>query len=376
MIRQLRWFGAAALLVLVLAAGAQAQTGLIRGEVRDFEGNPYPDVVVRIKSEDTGQTRDLRTDKNGRFVQAGLAMGVYVVTFQAQYQGRPLQYEQPVRISGQQLEHDLKINFKELYAADAARVAKEAEEAKKFEDMKGQFDAGTAALDQAKLLRSQIAAAPADQRAALQQQLGEAQQRAITSFQNALNAAPEKDPNRHLINAKLGEAYEAAARYEDAVAAYRLATELKPDQAAYFNNLGNALARLGRVEEALQAYERAAAIDPANAGMYYLNYGIVLYQLNRLKDAIEPLKKATQINPRNPDGWYLLGAALVSAMEYKQEGDKITAVIQPGTVEAYEKYLELAPNGRFAGEARASLEMLASLGAGVQTKYRTGKKRN
>lgn len=374
--RQLRWIGAAALLVLLMAAGAQAQTGMIRGEVRDFEGNPYPDVAVRIKSEETGQTRDLKTDKNGRFVQAGLAMGVYSVVFQVEHNGQPLQYDQPVRISGQQLEHDLKINFKELYAADAARAAKEAEEAKKFQDMKGQFDAGTAALDQAKLLRSQIPTAPPEQRAALQQQLGDAQQMAITSFQNALNAAPEKDPNRHLINAKLGEAYEAAARYEDAAAAYRRATELKPDQAAYFNNLGNTLARMGKVEEAFQAYERAAAVDPANAGMYYLNYGIVLYQLNRLKDAIEPLKKATEVNPRNPDGWYLLGAALVGGMEYKQEGDKITAIILPGTVEAYEKYLELAPNGRFAGEARAGLEMLASLGAGVQTKYRTGKKRN
>jgi tetratricopeptide (TPR) repeat protein len=375
--RQLKWIGAALVLVLFLfqAPGAQAQAGIIRGEVRDFEGKPYPDIAIRIKSDDLGTTYDLKANRNGQFVQGGLRSGIYTVTFQVEYQGEPMQYEQQVQVRGGE-ESQMNINFKELVTADAEARAKAAAAARQFEDMKGQFDAGVAALEQAKQLQERVGAAPPDQRPALQQQMGELQQQAIASFRNAESAASAEDPNRHLIMAKLGEAYEAAARFEDAAAAYERAVALRPDQAAYFNNLGNTLARLGRIEDASAAYQKAATLDSANAAMYWLNYGIVLYQSNRMADAVEPLKKTTELNPRNPDGWYLLGAALVAAMEYEQQGDQIKAKILPGTVEAYEKYLDLAPNGRFAAEARSSLEMLAALGAGVQTKYRTPKKRN
>jgi hypothetical protein len=57
-------------------------------------------------------------------------------------------------------------------------------------------------------------------------------------------------------------------------------------------------------------------------------------------------------------------------METKQVGDKLTFVVQPGTVEAYEKYLELAPTGRFAADAKAALASLEQLGFGVQTKVK------
>ena len=38
----------------------------------------------------------------------------------------------------------------------------------------------------------------------------------------------------------------------------------------------------------------------------------------------------------------------------------------PGTVEAFQKYLELAPNGQFAQQAK---DMLTTLGSSIETQY-------
>jgi hypothetical protein len=73
------------------------------------------------------------------------------------------------------------------------------------------------------------------------------------------------------------------------------------------------------------------------------------------------------------DYWFLLGRALSNAMESKTEGGKIIAVVPPGTAEAFQKYLELAPNGRFAQEAKDGLETLRILGVGIESKVSTKK---
>jgi hypothetical protein len=47
-------------------------------------------------------------------------------------------------------------------------------------------------------------------------------------------------------------------------------------------------------------------------------------------------------------------------------------IAPPGTAEAFNKYLELQPNGPHADEAKA---MLASIGAPVETTFGTKKKK-
>jgi len=64
---------------------------------------------------------------------------------------------------------------------------------------------------------------------------------------------------------------------------------------------------------------------------------------------------------------------LLANIETKQEGDKLTYIIPPGTVEAYQKYLKLAPNGPHAADAQAALDNLQAIGAGVETKVKVKK---
>jgi hypothetical protein len=61
----------------------------------------------------------------------------------------------------------------------------------------------------------------------------------------------------------------------------------------------------------------------------------------------------------------LLGIALVNTMEFKTEGDKITPVMQPGTVEAYQHAIDLDPNGPIGAQAKQGLDSLTAMGVGI-----------
>ena len=151
--------------------------------------------------------------------------------------------------------------------------------------------------------------------------------------------------------------------------AYQQAIAAKPDNAGYYNNLGNVLARAGKIEEAKAAYTKSAELDPPNAALAWRNFGISLYQAGRMGEAIEPLQKATQIDPKNAQGWYLLGTCMVADPSiYKQVGDKIEVTPKPGTVEAFQKAIDLDPNGPIGQQAKDGLASLQAMGVGITTK--------
>jgi tetratricopeptide (TPR) repeat protein len=280
------------------------------------------------------------------------------------------------------------INFKEILASQTAEQAADRkqreEEGKKFEGLKAHFDAGRASLDQAVATRSEIQKLPAADRGPLTEKLAEQSTAAITELEAARQAAPPTDPNMHIVVSNLGQAYEIAGRFDDAVAAYAKATELKPENTSYYQGLGTAQAKAGKVTEALATCDKAAALPTAagaaesaqaTAGCY-ANVGIILQNASKMKESIEPFKRATAVNPNNADYWFWLARGLVNAMDYKTEGTTMKTIIQPGTAEAYQKYLELAPNGRYAQDSKEGLAILESIAPGIQTKVTTKKKKS
>ena len=137
-------------------------------------------------------------------------------------------------------------------------------------------------------------------------------------------------------------------------------------------------ARAGKIDDARASYTKSAELDPPNAATAWRNFGISLYNAGRLKEAVEPLKKASELDPKSAQTWYLLGAALVGSMETKKNGDKLEFVIQPGTVEAYQKAVELDPNGGpngYGAQAKLGLEALQQISPGIDTKVNVRKKK-
>jgi tetratricopeptide (TPR) repeat protein len=361
-----------AALVCAWTPRAAAQDGVVSGQILDVAGKPWGDLGIQAVS-DQGAKSDTKTDKDGNFAIRGLRNGVYKLFIQLPAPNKP--YEVAVRVSGADTPK-VNLNFKDVVAKQGAEYTeaqkKQEEEQKKFQGMKAHFDAGVGLLSQAGQAKADLAKAPADQRDTKKQEVKDLSDKAVTELEAAKGAAGEKDSNLNLIWARLGDAYELDGRSDDAINAYKQAIELKPT-AAYYNNLGGIYGRAGKINEAMEAYKKSAELDPPNAAQAYRNGGITLYNVGKMKEAVEPLKKATELDPKSAQAWYLLGAALVGSMDYKQVGSKLEVQVQPGTVEAYQKALELDPNGPYGQQAKQGLEALQQLAPGIDTKTKRKK---
>jgi tetratricopeptide (TPR) repeat protein len=368
--------GAAVLTVVAPPRAAAQMDGSVSGNVLDVAGKPWADMTVDATS-DQGAKLTAKTDKDGHYSFHNMRAGVYSFTVELPAPNKPYEFAQIKVGSGET--PNVNVNFKDVLAKQGAaaqeQMKKQEEEKQKFAGMKTHFDAGIAALTQAQTAKADMGKAPADQRDAMKAQVTDLSGKAVTELEAAKAAAPEKDQNLHLIWARLGDAYDVAGRPDDAANAYKQAVALKPTP-GYYNNLGGILGRAGKIDDAMAAYQKSAELDPPNAAQAYRNAGITLYNAGKMKEAVEPLKKATELDPKSAQAWYLLGASLVGAMEYKQKGDKMEVVVQPGTVEAYQKAVELDPNGPYGQQAKQGLEALAQIAPGIDTKTKAGKKKS
>ena len=200
-----------------------------------------------------------------------------------------------------------------------------------------------------------------------------------------LKQATEIDPNRDLLWARLGEAQlgiakketdptirkehyaQASQSYEKAVALVNAQPAAKKDAlGAYYNNLGEAYARSGQTEQAVKAYTSAAESDPTKAGSYYYNLGATLTNANKTDEAIAAFDKAIAADPNKAEAYYWKGVAMLGKATMKGN----TMVAPEGTAEMFNRYLSLQPDGPFAQPAK---DMLAAIGAKVDTSYRAEK---
>ena len=368
-------------LAAVLAPKAAAQNGSIAGTILDINAKPWFGLEVECVSEQ-GAKQVAKTDISGQYSLPNLRPGIYtvtIITFPP-----PNEKQQPVLMgklkvtSGEVAKADM--NFKDVLAKQGAvaqeQAKKQDEEKQKFEGMKAHFTAGAAFLEQERKAKDDLTKATPDQRDAMKQNLKDLSDKATAEFQAAQKAATEKDPNQHLLWAKLGEAYDIAGRNEEAAQAYQQAVSAKPDDPGYYNNLGNVLARAGKIDEARAAYTKSAELDPTKAATAWRNFGISLYNANRLGDAVEPLQKSAELDPKSAQTWYLLGASLVYKMTVKKVGDKDVPVFAPGTIEAYQKAIDLDPNGPYGQDAKKGLEQLQLMAPGVDIRVNVKKKKS
>jgi len=366
----------AALAGLVAPRAAAQGDSTIHGQIIDVAGKPWADIGVQSVS-DQGAKIDVKTDKNGNYVIPHLKSGQYSVFVQLPAPNKP--YEGVVKIaSGQDAAVDF--NFKEIASKQGAayqEAAKKQEEGKaKLEGLKAHFAAGNALVEQEKQAKADMAKLPADQRDAAKQKLTDLSDQAAKEFQEAAKNLVDKDPNAHLVWFNLGQAYDTANRNDEAIQAYQQAIAAKGDIPGYYNNMGNVLARAGKIEEAKAAYTKSAELDPPNAATAWRNYGISLYLAGRLTEAVEPLQKSTQIDPKSAQAWYLLASCMMGSPDiYKKVGDKLVVTPLPGTVEAYQKAIDLDGNGTWGQQAKQGLDQLNQMTGGIDTKVNMKKKK-
>ncbi|MEG3961743.1 tetratricopeptide repeat protein, partial [Microcoleus sp. S36b_A2] len=93
----------------------------------------------------------------------------------------------------------------------------------------------------------------------------------------------------------LGLALQQQGRLDEAIAAYRPAIQINPNDAEAHRNLGLALQQQGRLDEAIAAYRQAIKID-TNYAEAYKNLGWILQEQGRLEEASAAYRQAIQLN--------------------------------------------------------------------------------
>ena len=351
--------------VFGITAIAQDNTGTVKGVCKDFDGKPITGATLEWVNLNTGRKYSLKTNNKGEYFSLGIDPGKYNVALMKD--GKQLYNFQnfPVGLEEVTLDFDLQ----KEQARQAASAGMSPEELKKHEEeaAKAQKEVSTV-----KALNEKLAAAKTASDAG--------------NFDEAiaqLNEATQMDATRDLIWFKLAEAYRNSAlkqtdadekkkRLEEAVAddqkavdikkaAYDAATTKKPDDAktlaAYYNNLGDAEGRVGKVDDAVKAYDAAAALNPEGAAGYYFNQGAVYVNANRTDEAIAAFDKAIAADPNRADAYYQKGVSLLGKAKTDPSGKVIPA---PGTADAFNKYLQLAPTGPYAEQAKTMLQYIGS----------------
>ncbi len=109
---------------------------------------------------------------------------------------------------------------------------------------------------------------------------------------------PESQESFSWAHNRLGMALVAQEKdYGEAIACYRKALEIHPDDAAALSNLGVALARIGNIDEAIETYESALRIEPDLAQTHF-NLAMALRFRGRSDEADEHLQRAAELAPQ------------------------------------------------------------------------------
>jgi tetratricopeptide (TPR) repeat protein len=333
-------------LVLGLTLPALAQTGTVKGSLKDDASKPIAGAIVDMQNLENGRKIELKTDKGGNFFSIGVPIGNYKVLFLQD--GKQIFSIAKYPVAGGDGNPDLNIDLAKERASQAnnpqnAEQAKKIEAAKKENEKIGNLNA---MLKQA---NDAMTANNYDQAIQIMQQ------------------ATAQDQTHDLLFARLGDAYLGGKKYPEAVDAYGKAIALDPNKAAYHNNMAQALAKSGQTDKALAEYDTAAKLEPASAATYYFNEGAVLTNSGKVDEAITAFDKVIAADPTKADAYYWKGVNMVGKAKTGANG-KFEA--PEGTAEAFNKYLELAPDGKYADPAK---QMLQTIGAPVTTTYGTKK---
>ena len=302
--------GLCAALVL-LAGGAQAQTGTARGKVLDEKNQPVQDAMITIEFQG-GVSRkfETKTNKKGEFTQVGMYPGNYRIT--ASKEGYQPAVFDNFRISMGEPTYlpDFKLVSKAAAQAaggDKAREELSASFKKAIElTQAGQFDQAEAAF-------KELAA---------------------------------KNPTVPEIHYNLGYVYTQKKDWPNAEAAYLKAIEVRPSYAEAYTALARVYRDSGQPAKASEIMAKAAATNQSDPKVQFA-MGVDLLNAGKTEEAEAAFKKVLELDPSNPEPYFHLGTMAVGQ-------NKV-----PDAIANLEKYLSMSPkNPQNVATAQGLLQAL------------------
>ncbi len=164
--------------------------------------------------------------------------------------------------------------------------------------------------------------------------LGQKGQReaAIAAWRRALELSPEDVGG----NLNLGLALAATGKLDEAILHFQKAVDANPASVEGYNNIGLALAQQGKLDQAIPRYRKALEIDPEYPEAYN-NLGLALAGTGKIGEAISQYQKALQVKPTFADAYLNLGVALARTGKMDEAIAHFQKVLEldPRSSEAY-----------------------------------------
>ena len=325
------------------------------GACLDEHGKPMSGAVLHFTDATNGRHFQLTTGADGKFFYIAAPPAIY--NLQIVRNRKPPVVFENIDIQWSSRPLLLEINL-ERNAVKVTRSTMLPEFFRQDESQAALLSQGTS---------DQAAVAAINQQLSLARQISEQGdwQGAIRALWNAI----EIDPNRDLPWALLAAAQCNAAAHsadggqalrDDCVRSYEKAIAIAP-AAPYHNNLGNAYVKLKRYNDAVEHYGAAELLNPDQSALYQQNIGLALVEEAQARpndSAIELLQRASEafnrvqaIDATNAEVFYWKGICQLRLAANELGSYKEAAI-------AFQNYLKLAPQGRFAAEVEAMLHAM------------------
>lgn len=353
------WLGMTVLALVPAFAQTPAPTGKIHGHVNDPSGIPIEKGNVNLSTDNGSSTKyTFQLTANGDY-SGEVAPGTYLVFFRKPDTPAKQMVDSfdDIKIAvGQDLTQDFDMTRKAFFDT----LTKEQQEiAKKNHDawIKNQViksvngDLKTSGQD---FKDADAAKDPATKTAK------------YTEIESLMLKDSGALPTQSVLWAQLGQAQAGLKKYDDAAVAYKKVLELEPKaKVPSMDTLGAANAGLGeiyvhtgKVADANAAYDAAVKINPTKTAFYLKNEMVNFFQTGNADAQVAVADQLIKADPTVALAYYLKGNGLVGKSAVDPKTNKLIA--PDGCQAAYQKYLELAPTGPYAGEVKSILDSLSA----------------
>jgi tetratricopeptide (TPR) repeat protein len=301
-----------------VASPALAQTGQIRGKIVDAENKPVEGAKVIVQAVDTNTKFELKTKKNGEYMQIGIPPGNYKIT--AEKDGLSATKNQ--RISLDMAEVNLTLAKGGAATAEMSKEDRAKAEAR-VAGIRAAFSEGATLSNAGKY------------------------DEAIAKFNEVLKEVP-KCPECYI---GIGHSSAAKKDYPAAETAYKKALELDPNLIEAYSGLATVYNDQKKFTEAkemsAEVMKRASAGGASGGGADSLyNAGVISWNANDFAKAQEQFSAAIAANPNHAESHFMLGQVYLNLGKLAEAAKE------------FETYTKIAPNGPNAKDAASKVEML------------------
>jgi tetratricopeptide (TPR) repeat protein len=299
-----------ALAVMLAVSGPAAAQSVVRGKVLDAQGKPVEGAVVTIEATEANRKAQTKTNRNGEFLQVGLASGRYNVTVTKDN----LKAVQPANVSqGTPVELTIQLT------PSSGMTPEQAKEAAAMQALAaGAVEAMRAGRDDD----------------------------AIRQF----NEIVTKIPTCSDCYYNLGVAYAKKQQFDLAETSFKKAIEIAPNSGDAYTGLANVYNATKRFDLAQQASAKASELTSAAGGgggaetLY--NQGVILWNAGKFAEAKAQFEQAVKADPTMAMAHYQLGMANLNLGQI------------PEAKAAFQEYLKVDPNGPKAAEVQTFVKQL------------------